>query len=142
MYDHHAIVQSIGAIISMVILIGLIYAVKAIVRGTNKIKEKVKEKAGLLKEELEKVDQLIARLSYSEDLQMGKVETIYFHLSSNDEYLFYAIPPKYIKRLKAKLEQIAQSEPDTEYSYGRQYAERQFWIGNQLIFAWQNEINV
>lgn len=138
MVSAEAITSAIAAGLATAMLIGFIYAIKAVVRGV----EKTKEVTGFLKEELDKVDRLIERVSYSENPEIGKVETIHFHLSQADESLFYAIPPKYIKRLRTKLEKMLQSVPDTTTSYGRQYAERQFWIGNQLIFSWKNEVKV
>lgn len=132
------IIGGISAGLATAIVIGIFYAIKAIFRGV----EKTKEIADFLKEELDKVDRLIELVSYSENPEVGKVEIVCFHLSQADESLFYAIPPKYIKRLRTKLEKILQSVPDTTTSYGRQYAERQFWIGNQLIFSWKNEVKV
>lgn len=133
-----AIKSAIVAGLAMAMLIGIVYAIKAIAKGV----EKTKAVAGFLKEELDKVDRLVERITYSENPEIGKVEIVCFHLSQADESLFYAIPPKYIKRLRTKLEKMLQSVPDTTASYGRQYAERQFWIGNQLIFSWKNEVKV
>lgn len=133
-----AIKSAIVAGLAMAMLIGIVYAIKAIAKGV----EKTKAVAGFLKEELDKVDRLVERITYSENPEIGKVEVVRFHLSQADESLFYAIPPKYLKRLRAKLEKMLQSVPDTTASYGRQYAERQFWIGNQLIFSWKNEVKV
>lgn len=132
------IIGGISAGLATAIVIGIFYAIKAIAKGV----EKTKAVAGFLKEELDKVDRLVERITYSENPEIGKVEVVRFHLSQADESLFYAIPPKYLKRLRAKLEKMLQSVPDTTASYGRQYAERQFWIGNQLIFSWKNEVKV
>lgn len=137
MYDQ-MILKALAGAGATIMLIMFVYMVKGIIYGINK----TKDVAGFVKEELEKVDKVIQKLSYSEDPNFGKVETICFHLPQQDESLFYAIPPKYIKRLRTKLENSIKSMPDTQISYGRQYAERQFYIGSTLIFSWQNEVKV
>ena len=72
----------------------------------------------------------------------GKAEYINFYLGQDNESAFYAVSPEHIKRLRPKLEQITHTFEQTKNSYGHNYAERRFYIGDKLIFRWKNEVKI
>lgn len=131
--------QIIIAIITVGFLIGLRLAVKTIVKGISK----TREMAHYRNDELTKIDLVVEKLDYVTTIpKMGKVEIIQFHLNQEDEKLFYSISPEYLKRLRPKLECLVNQLEQNDTTYGHQYAERQFYIGDKLIFKWQKEVNI
>lgn len=132
-------IEALATGLSTIILIGIVLAVKAMKKGVDKVKDLNQ----LRNDELYKMDNVVQKIESIDIFPVtGKVESINFFLNENDESLFYAIPPSYLKRLRKKLELLAKNFKESDLSYGYQYAERHFYIGNKLIFSWKNEINL
>lgn len=72
----------------------------------------------------------------------GRIESINFRMSEDNERYFYAIPPEKVKKLRQRLEIIAKRLQDDENNYGYLYAERRFYIGDKLMFSWSNEVKI
>lgn len=134
-----AIKSAIATGLAMIFLFAIIFVVKMLIKGVNKVKE-IKH---LRYDEIAKVDYIVEKLSYIEiNPKVGKVEFIEFYLDPSDESVFYAISPEYLKRLRPKLENLVNQFEQTDSSYGHKYAERRFLIGDKLIFSWQNEVKI
>ncbi|MFA9499716.1 DUF805 domain-containing protein [Mannheimia sp. E30BD] len=73
---------------------------------------------------------------------IGRIESINFRMSEENERYFYAIPPERMKKLRQRLEILAKRLQDDEDSYGYLYAERRFYIGDKLMFSWSNEVKI
>ncbi|MFA9488175.1 MULTISPECIES: DUF805 domain-containing protein [unclassified Mannheimia] len=73
---------------------------------------------------------------------IGRIESINFRISEENERYFYAIPPESVKKLRQRLEILAKRLQDDEDSYGYLYAERRFYIGDKLMFSWSNEVKI
>lgn len=134
-----AIGQAIAAGMATLFLIGVILVIRTIKKGIDKVSD-IKHSRD---EEISKVDLVISKLSHIEIIpEIGKIDYIYFYLREEDEKLFYSIPPEYLKRLRPKLEILVNQLAKNESSYGHQYAERQFYIGDKLIFKWQKDVRI
>ena len=134
-----AILKAIAAGLVTAFLIALVYALKTISKGVDKIRA-VKLARN---DELTKVNYVIEKISHIEVIpNIGKVEYIDFYLNSEDESAFYAISPEHLKRLRPKLDALANKFEQNEMSYGHKYAERRFFIGDNLIFNWKNEVKI
>lgn len=131
-----------GAIVTgfgMIFLFAIILMAKMFSKGIDKVKD-IKH---LRDDEIAKVDYIVEKLSHIDvSPKVGKVEFIDFHLDPSDESAFYAISPEYLKRLRPKLENLVNQFEQTDSSYGHKYAERRFFIGDKLIFSWQNEVKI
>lgn len=88
------------------------------------------------------IDLVLQKLEINVYPPINKVESINFHLSELDERLFYQISPENVKKLRKRLEILADRLQDNEISYGHKYAERRFYIGEQVIFSWRKEIKL
>lgn len=88
------------------------------------------------------IDLVLQKLEINVYPPTNKVESINFHLNELDERLFYQISPKNVKKLRKRLEILADRLQDNEISYGHKYAERRFYIGEKIIFSWQKEIKL
>lgn len=134
-----AIFSAVVAGLGTAILIGMVFIVKFIAQGVNKVKE-VKS---IRDNKLATIDEIVKKINHiSVTPLLGKAEFIDFYLDENEESAFYAIPPEYLKRLRPKLEEKVKQLNQTEESYGYNYAQRRFFIGSKLIFTWSNEIKI
>ncbi|MBN6711162.1 DUF805 domain-containing protein [Haemophilus haemoglobinophilus] len=88
------------------------------------------------------IDLVLQKLEINVYSPTNKVESINFQLSESDERLFYQISPENVKKLRKRLEILADRLQDNEIAYGHKYAERRFYIGEQVIFSWRKEIKL
>lgn len=134
-----AILKAIAAGLVTAFLIALVYAIKVISRGIDKVRTVKYARY----DELNKVNYVVEKISRIDVIpNIGKVEYIDFYLNLEDESTFYAISPEHLKRLRPKLDALANKFEQNEISYGHKYAERRFFIGENLIFNWKNEVKI
>ena len=109
-----AILKAIAAGLVTAFLIALVYAIKVISRGIDKVRA-VKYARH---DELNKVNYVVEKISHIDVIpNIGKVEYIDFYLNSEDESAFYAISPEHLKRLRPKLDALANKFEQNEMNW-------------------------
>lgn len=88
------------------------------------------------------IDIVLQKIEINVSPLINKVESINFQLNELDERLFYGISPENVKKLRKRLEVLADRLQDNDTSYGYKYAVRNFYIGDKIIFSWQKEIKL
>ncbi|MDG4953659.1 hypothetical protein [Actinobacillus equuli] len=88
------------------------------------------------------IDLMLQHLEQSTFPDVGRVRSINFVMKEENERYFYAISLEKVGKLRKRLGILANRLKDNEKSYGFLYAERNFYIGDRLIFSWKNEVNI